>query len=1092
MSDVSDSLILDEIVERFQSDWQSENPPKIADYLPGEEPLRSYVLAALVLTDLELTIRTRSGTDSELSGSLAAEYLRLHPSLKLSRVLVLELFAKEYRFRQRQEPKFTWNEFLQQVPDEYQEDVIPSLRFILMERKDDDEGAFGEVWLSVDQQLGREVALKVLKPGRLGEDERKRFIDEAKLTSRLEHPNIVPVYGIEETADGRPSYAMRFIEWPTLTRRISEHHSNEKDSFGDESFRRLITQFRDVCQAVAYAHEHCFLHLDIKPDNIQVGDFGETMLLDWGLARMSDEERTANIEASDSKSDQSRNVAPMKSLRMATGDVMGTPVYMSPEQAVIGLQSGGGKLNAACDIYGLGATLYQILTNQRPYETQGVLAKSSASEIFEIISTNEISAPRLGNSKIPKSIEAICLKAMARDPEDRYSSAVQLAQDLDSWLADEPVVAYADPMLERIRRGVKKHFTLATSAAVAVVVVMAMLFLTNSQLSEANTKAKQSEDAALDSLAKLKVANTRSKANEKHATESLVLLVESVSEDLRDVPEAANVRRDLLTKATEQIEKISVPHDENREFTRSSMTLLITKGNLILDFADGSDQKREEAYQYFLKAHEIAEQLAIDPGGVQAELDLLRSHNRIGDYLRRNRGDEALEYLNTAEQLGAKLATEHPNNEKVILSHASVLRRLADTYWRYQKDNQTSLAYSMKALQFLEPHAKSKPENGDLQAALADAYMSVGDSFRESRQTDDAIANYLAAMKIETKRLEGKNDFTSLFDLAFVYTRLGDGYSQGKQAVQAIEVYENALDICERLEMRSPQHLRNLNQLHFIHRKIGDVRKYIQKDHQKALGSYLKALEYCECILNESPEDHYYQMSLVNCLERVGETELVLDGFNPIDARIYLVRRMDMIKEMVASDESDKKYLRNVGGAHESIGALEMVTGDHAAAIEHFEEMLKIRIELLDQRQINREFQLDLRTGFAIYFAAKHFAEESNKGLTASERFHWPTRLQSPPDSPKLEELRQQDWYEGMRTSAIAAKGVPIAPDNELIDAKQRNEFVEKYLQSAVEALQHGVDEEGFSDFSLIDNDPLLDDLRELPGFQAIRDRYEN
>lgn len=318
-------------------------------------------------------------------------------------------------------------------------------------------GGLGEVFVAYDRELNREVALKEIQR-RFAQCpiSQSRFTLEAEVTGGLEHPGIVPVYGLGYYDDGRPYYAMRFIRGENLKTAIAQFYERSATrSPSDKAieFRSFLQRLLDVCRAIEYAHSRKVLHRDIKPGNIMLGKYGETLVVDWGLASVSElehqspravEEGPLVPRLSDSGAD-----------RTTMGKALGTPAYMSPEQAA----GRWDEIGPATDVYGLGATLYVILTGQAPFEGEHT-------SILEAVCQGEFPPPRRVRPQVPRALEAICLKAMAKRPDQRYASARELAADLERYLADEPVRAYPEPWMQRARRWTRRHRLAVSSVAV--------------------------------------------------------------------------------------------------------------------------------------------------------------------------------------------------------------------------------------------------------------------------------------------------------------------------------------------------------------------------------------------------------------------------------------------------------------------------------------------------------------------------------------------------------------------------------------------------------------------------------------------------
>jgi len=293
-------------------------------------------------------------------------------------------------------------------------------------------GGQGVVYRARQKSLNRTVALKVIGLGQWAtEAHLKRFRLEAEAAASLESPGIVPIYEVGER-DGSCYFSMKFIEGGQL---------DEVARRTPKSVRQAAELIAKVARTVHYAHEHGILHRDIKPGNILLDQKGEPHLTDFGLARLVESESTVT----------------------RTLEVLGTPSYMAPEQAV----GNNDVVSSVTDVYGLGAVLYQLLTGQPPF------AGGTTYETIKLLLDTEPRPPRLLNAKIDRDLSTICLKCLEKDPKRRYSSALALAEDLERWLKHEPILARHTGIIGRSRKWVRRNPSSALLAACLVALAAA-------------------------------------------------------------------------------------------------------------------------------------------------------------------------------------------------------------------------------------------------------------------------------------------------------------------------------------------------------------------------------------------------------------------------------------------------------------------------------------------------------------------------------------------------------------------------------------------------------------------------------------------
>lgn len=362
-------------------------------------------------------------------------------------------------------------------------------RFRVLGPLDGGKGGMGIIHIAEDSELGRQVALKQIRSERADEEfDRRKFQLEAEVTGNLEHPGIVPVYGLGADHSGRPFYAMRLVSGEDFGSEIERFHKRrETEQVGCDSveFRSLIDRLIGVAQAVDYAHSRGVLHRDLKPGNVMVGRFGETLVIDWGLARLPKDEGAGRPDGAQVVEDPLEVRSAEQKSRTMFGAALGTLGFAAPEQMSGDLEA----VDVRSDVYSLGAILFQILTGTTTVPVSG----RSREEVVGDVAAGRVTSPDTLVKGLPKPLVAICMKTLQKQPADRYRTVREFVDELERWKADQPVLARRENLIERLGRLARKHRAATVSAALALtaitVVSVLALIEVNRQRGLANSAA---------------------------------------------------------------------------------------------------------------------------------------------------------------------------------------------------------------------------------------------------------------------------------------------------------------------------------------------------------------------------------------------------------------------------------------------------------------------------------------------------------------------------------------------------------------------------------------------------------------------------
>jgi serine/threonine-protein kinase len=769
------------------------------------------------------------------------------------------------------------------------------------------EGGLGKVSLARDRELNREVALKEIKPGYADDAEaRSRFLAEAEITGGLEHPGVVPVYGLGRFGDGRPYYAMRFIQGDSLKDAIRRFHGTEwkKEKPGERqlALRGLLDRFVDVCNAVAYAHSRGVIHRDLKPANVMLGPYGETLLVDWGLAKALSlgEGRTAPPQGF---------LRPSSGQAIVTqaGAVVGTPEYMAPEQA------SGGALGPPADVFGLGATLYHLLTGRSPFGGPDLM-----DVLLHVVECNCPTAREVKPST-PSALSAICQKAMARQPLDRYSSARELAQDVERWLADEPVSAYPEPLLARLARWGRRHRPLVAGAAALLLTAVAALavgIVAVKREKDRTEEARQRTRAALDEMSSQVIEDWLSRRGRLEPAQ-----------------------QQFLEKALAYYESFAAESGQTEGVRHSVADAHLRIGNI--HYRLGQHGDAETAYR---RAQELSASLAGDfPSAHQYRHQLAFSHLRLGNLLSNTgRPKDAEAAFLDALAIYQPLAAEYPTVPLYRQELANTQNDLGNLFYNTDRAKEAENAYR-EALAVYKPLVGEFPEVALYRQKMGGTFNNLAIVLEITNRPKDAEAAYRDALALY-KPLAAEFPAVPAHrqQLASAYNNLGillNGLGRTKEAEEA---YRDALAINKPLAADFPTVPQYRLDLASSHDNLGSLLSNTGRP-KEAEAAYGEALAIQKGLATDFPRVPQYQVELANTMNGLGE--LLAARKDHLAARQLLEQAQPPLKTALDAN-SNNPFARDVFCKNRQLLAATLLDlGDHANAAKAAAELARVAAE---------------------------------------------------------------------------------------------------------------------------------------------------
>lgn len=794
------------------------------------------------------------------------------------------------------------------------------------------EGGIGTVFVAFDEDLKREVAIKELKK-KFANDESivNRFELEASVTGNLEHPNIVPIYARGKRTDGRPYYAMRLVRGKSMAAVISDLHKVHpvtSDLHQNVALRDLLFRFVTVCRAVGFAHSRGILHRDLKPSNVMIGDYGETLVVDWGLARLMNQ-ATSQTRQAVSTDD---NVIQHRSDTLA-GTVVGTPGFMSPEQALGHTE----HLTVTSDIYSLGATLFQILTNQIPYRHTGMTRQVGKANT-KVANQEDLAPPETnvcvdsqktaGNRfpfglirHLPPALQAICIHALEYEPHQRYKNAENLANDLEAWLLGDPVSVLPENYVQKTKRWARRNPAKVTAGLVGVLVSLVAMGITLSILSIKNESLRQSfqrERNAAQAAAQLATVAKESGNEAVRQRERVLAILKTflfdVEKGLTDIPGSATVQKNVLTTVLQQLGEISGDFSDDKRASQDNVMALVELGDLFsrvdtkdieLNLPNWEKNKLsplEAASAMYTEALKIQTEIGDHDPKLSRRMIAMIQAKQADVKVQTADTAEALRLFEMALQTQKAILIEAPDSIQANLD-AVVTADGLGKIWLASEDLPRAQKHYEEMLLSLDALHEKNPKLEEVQRSLGLAHSRLGDVYAKSGDLELAAKHYDADLEISKTLFElHPNDLSSKRDICIAYDRSGNMATRRGKIDDALKSYMQALTLRREIIDAEPSSMRAKRELFISHMKCGDTRMLL-RDLVNAKEDYAKAMVIADEMATIDPNNA--SASQFQSLSAEVLADVAIEEGKFADALRFAEKSVEISERLLAKDPAD-------------------------------------------------------------------------------------------------------------------------------------------------------------------------------------------
>ena len=784
-------------------------------------------------------------------------------------------------------------------------------------------GGMGRIVAAEDQRLGRKVALKeLLEPA--GE-QLTRFQREALITARLQHPGIVPVYEAGRWPSGEPFFAMKLVSGRPLDRVIAEARTLE-DRLA------LLPRIAAAADAIAYAHSKHVVHRDLKPGNILIGDYGETVVIDWGLAK--------DLEAGDSPESASR--FPKKSARpkkpedtsttlTVAGAVMGTPAYMAPEQAR------GEPVDERADVFALGAMLYHLLAGVPPYNARTATDVIAAAALGRVVPLAE------REQGAPEDLVAIVVRAMAPLPADRYPNASELAEELRRFLTGQLVSAHRYTRFQRLMRFVKRHRAAVTIGVIATIAMSVGGAFAVHNVVEARDRAER--EAA--------IADARRQAAEK--------LIDQMLDDMKERLIAIG-RIDLLSNLGGEVRGY---YDTLAKMPGGMPLSDVDRMALAIELVGRAERDSGQSDRALTTWTDGRELLARTVGNERTPRTLFkramiaRLDFWIGTIQQtRGKSDAAIAAYAKAKEELAALRAEAPNDRNVLLWAADNHDRLGDLLRNDGKIDQAYEEYTAAKGDRERASSQTSSRPTEEVRALSTSHLKIGSIHQVRGESSVALASYRKALRLRETVLEGEPDHMGVQEEVLeVQDAIAELQRQTGDAKSAVETYQQALPIMNALVQRDPQNTLWKRRRGGLLADLGFA-LLDSGDFKGGLAQLDLAAEAQKEMIARDPKNSTWQMDLSRSYMRAGDGHLYLGAFDEGIAHYEL--SLKIRQKLSDKDPKSAPYRRSTAWSLHKLANAYALKNETQRAIETHEKVLALRKQLAAEAPAQSGFKNEL------------------------------------------------------------------------------------------------------------------------------------